>query len=451
MKDMQRELKPVVVRQAKRAGEVHRSAGVVHRRWSWAEPEVWTERMLAALEQGVKGGSWYSLMDKVASEKTLRAAFVRVKRNRGSAGVDHVTVKQFEKRKDENLAQLAERLRSGTYRPQAVRRHWIEKPGSREKRPLGIPTVQDRVVQTALRLVLEPIFERDFAANSYGFRPGRGCHDALHRVQQALDAGMVWVVDADFRQYFDSIPREELLQAVSTKVKDQTLLALLRAYLEQEVMEDLEIWTPTKGTPQGAVISPLLANIYLDPLDHQMADDGFQIVRYADDLVILCPSQEAAETALARLEQWAGKAGLALHPEKTRIVDATQRGGFDFLGYHFERGLRWPRQKSQMALKDRVRLYTRRANGHGLPQIIAKLNPILRGWFEFFKLGHWTILDQLDRWIRMRLRSVLRGHRGRKGRGRGRDHNRWPNAYFAEAGLFSLLQAQKSFSQSSKR
>lgn len=407
--------------------------------------------MLAALEQGVKGGSWYSLMDKVASEKTLRAAFVRVKRNRGSAGVDHVTVKQFEKRKDENLAQLAEKLRSGTYRPQAVRRHWIEKPGSREKRPLGIPTVQDRVVQTAMRLVFEPIFERDFAANSYGFRPGRGCHDALHRVQQALDTGMVWVVDADFRQYFDSIPREELLQAVSTKVKDQTLLALLRAYLEQEVMEDLEVWTPTKGTPQGAVISPLLANIYLDPLDHQMADDGFQIVRYADDLVILCPSQEAAETALARLEQWAGKAGLALHPEKTRIVDASQRGGFDFLGYHFERGLRWPRQKSQMALKDRVRLYTRRANGHGIPQIIAKLNPILRGWFEFFKLGHWNIFDKLDRWIRMRLRSILRKHNGRKGRGRGRDHNRWPNAYFAEAGLFSLLQAQKSFSQSSKR
>lgn len=264
----------------------------------WAAPEVWTERMLAALEQGVKGGRWYSLMDKVAAMPTLQSAFARVKKNRGSAGVDHVTVQQYERRLDENLNQLAEKLKSGCYRPQAIRRHWTEKPGSREKRPLGIPTVQDRVVQTAMRLVIEPIFERDFAANSYGFRPGRNCHAALQRVQQALDSGKVWVVDADFRQYFDSIPREELLIAVSAKVTDRTLLALLRAYLEQKVMEGLEEWNPVKGTPQGAVISPLLANIYLDPLDHQMADDGFQMVRYADDLVILCPSQEDAETAL---------------------------------------------------------------------------------------------------------------------------------------------------------
>lgn len=441
---MERETRPVVVHQAKRAGEAHR-------RWPWAEPAVWTERMLTALEKGVQGGRWYSLMDKVASEETLRAAFWRVRRNKGAAGVDHVTVKQYEKRLAENLGQLAAKLRSGTYRPQAIRRQWIEKPGSREKRPLGIPTVQDRVVQTAIRLVLEPIFERDFAANSYGFRPGRGCHDALHRMQEALDCGQVWVVDADFRQYFDSIPREELLAAVGAKVADRTLLTLLRAYLEQEVMEGLELWTPIKGTPQGAVISPLLANIYLDPLDHQMAEDGFRMVRYADDLVILCPSQEDAETALARLKQWTERAGLALHPEKTRIVNASERGGFDFLGFHLERGLRWPRQKSQKALKARIRLHTRRANGQGLPQIIAKLNPILRGWFEYFKLGLQNIFDTLDRWIRMRLRSVLRKHRGHKGRGRGHDHNRWPNVFFAKAGLFSLLQAQKSFSQSSPR
>ena len=417
----------------------------------WAEPEVWTERMLAALEQGVKGGSWYSLMDKVASAKTLRIAFDRVKKNRGSAGVDHVSVKQYERRLDENLNQLAERLRSGAYRPQAIRRHWIEKPGSREKRPLGIPTVQDRVVQTAMRFVLEPIFERDFAANSYGFRPGRNCHDALSRVQQALDSGKVWVVDADFRQYFDSIPREELLLAVSAKVTDRTLLTLLRAYLEQKVMEGLEEWSPVKGTPQGAVISPLLANIYLDPLDHQMADDGFQMVRYADDLVILCASREDAETALARLKQWTERVGLSLHPDKTRIVDASTRGGFDFLGYHFERGLRWPRQKSLKALKDRVRLLTRRANGCGLPQITAKLNPILRGWFEYFRLSYKTLFKELDGWIRMRLRSVQRKHEGRKGRGRGTDHNKLTNAYFAKLGLFSLLKARESLCQPSPR
>jgi RNA-directed DNA polymerase len=444
VKSKQRESTPVVVRKANRAGEAHS-------RWRWVEPEVWTDRMLAALEKGVKGGRWYSLMDKVASERTLRLAFLRVKKNRGSAGVDHISVEQYERRLEENLGQLAEKLRSGTYRPQAIRRHWIEKPGSREKRPLGIPTVQDRVVQTAMRLVLEPIFERDFAANSYGFRPGRSCHGALDQVQRALDSGKVWVVDADFEQYFDSIPREELLQAVSSKVTDQSLLALLRAYLEQKVMEGLEEWNPIKGTPQGAVISPLLANIYLDPLDHEMADEGFQMVRYADDLVILCSSQEAAETALGRLRQWAKRAGLSLHPEKTRIVDASQRGGFDFLGYHFERGWRWPRQKSLKAFKDRVRLLTRRANGCGLAQITAKLNPILRGWFEYFKLSYKTLFKELDGWIRMRLRSVQRKHEGRKGRGGGTDHNRLPNAFFAKLGLFSLLQARESFSQSSPR
>ena len=302
-----------------------------------------------------------------------------------------------------------------------------------------------------MRFVLEPIFERDFAANSYGFRPGRNCHDALSRVQQALDSGKVWVVDADFRQYFDSIPREELLLAVSAKVTDRTLLTLLRAYLEQKVMEGLEEWSPVKGTPQGAVISPLLANIYLDPLDHQMADDGFQMVRYADDLVILCASREDAETALARLKQWTERVGLSLHPDKTRIVDASTRGGFDFLGYHFERGLRWPRQKSLKALKDRVRLLTRRANGCGLPQITAKLNPILRGWFEYFRLSYKTLFKELDGWIRMRLRSVQRKHEGRKGRGRGTDHNKLTNAYFAKLGLFSLLKARESLCQPSPR
>ena len=407
--------------------------------------------MLTALESGVQGGRWYSLMDKLSSEKTLRSAFERVKKSRGSAGVDHVSVEQYERELDANLVHLSARLRDGSYRPQAIRRHWIEKPGSHDRRPLGIPTVQDRVVQTAMRFVLEPIFEQGFAANSYGFRPGRSSHGALHQVQQALDSGKVWVVDADFRQYFDSIPREELLKMVRAKVTDQTLLDLLRAYLEQKVMDGLAEWTPIQGTPQGAVISPLLANIYLDPLDHQMEDEGFLMVRYADDLVILCSGQEEAEAALRRLEEWSERAGLSLHPEKTRIVDASQRGGFDFLGYHFERGYRWPRRKSLQAFKDRVRLYTRRANGRGVSQITAKLNPLLRGWFGYFKLSHWTTFEPLDGWIRMRLRSVQRKHEGRKGRGRGTDHTRWSNAFFRDLGLFSLVQAHQSLGQSSCR
>jgi len=174
-----------------------------HDRWSWVEPLVWTPRMLAALEQGVKGGKWYSLMDKLYAEDTLRAAYEKVAANKGAAGVDHVTVEEFAGDLDGNMRRLSEGLRSGTYRPQAIRRHYIPKPGSHEKRPLGIPTVRDRVVQTALRMVLEPIFERDFAAQSYGFRPTRGCKDALRRVDELLKAGYAHIVDADLKSYLD--------------------------------------------------------------------------------------------------------------------------------------------------------------------------------------------------------------------------------------------------------
>jgi RNA-directed DNA polymerase len=191
-----------------------KQAGEIRGRWPWVEPAAWTERMLTALDEGVKGGKWFSLMDKVYSERNLRAAFTRVKANRGSAGVDHVTVASFEAHLDANVARLHRTLRDGTYRPQAIRRVWIPKPGRNEKRPLGIPTVRDRVVQTALRNVLEPIFERDFAEHSYGFRPGRGPKDALRRLDTLLRQGYVWVVDADLKSYFDTIPPERLMERV---------------------------------------------------------------------------------------------------------------------------------------------------------------------------------------------------------------------------------------------
>ena len=232
--------------------------------------------MLTALEQGVKGGKWYSLMDKVCALPNLRKAFARVKANGGAAGVDHVTVAEFERHLEANLEKLARALREGSYRPQAIRRHWIPKLGSKEKRPLGIPTVRDRVVQTALRAVLEPIFERDFAAQSYGFRPNRGCKDALRRVDTLLKAGYNWVVDADLKSYFDTIPHAALIDRVKEKVADGRVLELLEAFLTQKVMETAEGWTPEEGTPQGAVISPLLSNIYLDPLDQQMAEAGLR-------------------------------------------------------------------------------------------------------------------------------------------------------------------------------
>jgi RNA-directed DNA polymerase len=426
-------------------------AGEVRARWAWTEPRVWTERMLTALEEGVKGGVWFSLMDKVYAPRTLGAAWEHVKANDGAGGVDHVTVAMYERDLDRNLAQVSQQLRDGTYRPQPVRRTWIDKPGSREKRPLGIPTVRDRVVQTALRLVLEPIFERHFAAHSYGFRPGRGCKDALRRVDALLTAGYTWIVDVDVRRYFDSIPHQPLITQVRMQVADGRVLALVADFLTQGVMEGLQTWTPEEGTPQGAVVSPLLANIYLDPLDHAMATAGYEMVRYADDFVVLCRTEAEAQQALARITTWTQAAGLTVHPQKTRLVDVTQPGGFDFLGYHFERGTQAPRAKSLAKLKDRVRAKTRRTQGESLAVIIDDVNRTLRGWFEYFKHSRRATFPWLDGWIRMRLRSVLRRRAGRRGRGRGTDHQRWPNAYFAERGLFDLTTAHDLACQSARR
>ena len=445
MKDGHTEARPVTVPNgARRAGEIRD-------RWSWVEPNVWTDRMLAALEKGVKGGKWHSLIDKVYSIKNLRAAFDRVKANRGNAGVDRQTIAMFEARLEANLDHLSGALRDGTYKPQQVKRVWIPKPGRKEKRPLGIPTVRDRVAQTALRSVLEPIFERDFARRSYGFRPGRGCKDALRRVDALLKQGYHFVVDADLKSYFDTIEHEHLMDRLRTKVSDSAILALVDAYLTQGILDSAQSWTPDRGTPQGAVVSPLLSNIYLDPLDHLMASAGFQMVRYADDFVILCRSEADAVRALACVRQWTDSVGLTLHPEKTRIVDAAVAGGFDFLGYHFERGYRWPRKKSLKQLKDTLRSLTKRTNGRSLRVTIWLVNRTLVGWFAYFKHSHYTTFVPLDKWLRMRLRSILRRRRGGRGRGRGNDHHRWTNAFFAELGLFSLSAAHALACQSSRR
>jgi RNA-directed DNA polymerase len=425
-------------------------AGEILLRWGWVESTVWTERMLTALEQGVKGGKWFSLIDKVHPERTLLAAFSQVAANKGAAGVDHVTVKMFDERLEENLKILSEELRSGHYRPQQIRRHYIPKPGSKEKRPLGIPTVRDRVVQTAALMSLEPIFERDFAEHSYGFRPGRGCKDALRRVDQLLKEGYTYIVDADLKSYFDTIPHDRLLALVAQKVSDGRVLSLIESFLKQGVLDGLREWTPEEGSPQGGCISPLLSNVYLNPLDHLMAEQGFEMVRYADDFVILCRSPEDAARALAVVQQWTTEADLTLHPDKTKIVDA-QETSFDFLGYRFERGRRYPRPKSLQKLKDAIRAKTKRTSGESLPKIINDLTPRLRGWFEYFKHSHRYTFRNLDGWIRMRLRSILRKRLGKQGRGRGSDHHRWPNKFFAERGLYSLKAAHALACQSSSR
>lgn len=422
-----------------------KQGGEADRRPAGAEPGVWSERMLAALARGVKGNQWFSLIDKVYADRTLELAWAKVRANAGGSGVDRITVARFAQDCPRGLLDLKEQLRTASYQPRPVKRVWIPKPGTNQKRPLGIPTVRDRIVQTALRLVLEPIFEHGFAEHSYGFRPGRGCKDALRRVQALLDEGRTWIVDADLKGYFDTIPKDRLMGRVRERIADGRVLGLIQGYLDQEVMEELTRHEPTdRGTPQGAVISPLLANIYLDPFDHLMAAEGFQLVRYADDFVVMCRSREEAQRALARVQTWVGENGLTLHPEKTRLVDLDEPGGFDFLGYHFERGRRWPRRKAMNQLREKIRSLTPRTSGVSLEETVAHLNEVLRGWFGYFQHSRHLVFPSVDAYVRGRLRSILRKRVGRKGRARGHDHQRWRNRYFDELGLFSLARAHAS-------
>lgn len=414
----------------------------------WANRLVWTERMLTTLETGVRGGKWHTLIDKVYSKENLYLAGERVIGNDGAAGIDHQSVADFERQRPDELARLRTALQGNTYRPQAVRRVWIDKPGSKEKRPLGVPTVRDRVVQTAVLNVIEPIFDITFYEHSYGFRRGRGCHHALERVEALLNQGYVYVVDADLKSYFDTISKSRLMARVSEKISDSRILGLIEMFLEQGVMDGLREWTPETGTPQGAVLSPLLANIFLNPLDHLVAESGFALVRYADDFVILCQTREDAARALALVQSWVNDNELTLHPTKTKIVDArTER--FDFLGYRFRGNLRLPRDKSLKKFKDSVRAKTKRNNGECMPSICKKLSQQLRGWFNYFRHCHPYVFLDLDKWTRGRLRSILRRRRGGRGRGRGKDHQRWPNAHFDELGLYSLSLAHTRFVQSS--
>jgi len=394
------------------------------------------------------------LFDKVFAERNLLAALQQVVRNDGAPGVDHVTVREFARRLPDSLWEVSDQLRAGKYQPQAIRRTQIAKPGSREKRPLGIPTVRDRVVQKAIVHVIEPIFERDFAAESYGFRPGRSCRDALRRVDELLQAGYTHVVDADLKSYFDSIPHDRLMNRLKEKIADGQVLSLIERFLKARIMDGLSSWTPEQGAPQGAVLSPLLSNVYLDPLDHLMAREGFQMVRYADDFVILCRNADEAQRALSLVEAWVADNGLALHPTKTRIADA-RRDGFDLLGYHFHgtrRGIRhWVRPKSIRKLKTTLRTKTPRKSGQSLPCIIAGVNRVLQGWFAYFKHSRPFVFAPVDRWVRQRLRAILRKRRKRRGPAKGWDFHRWPNAFFAAQGLYSLVAAHASARQSSRR
>ncbi len=382
---------------------------------TWLDRSIWSERMLAALDNGVKGSKWFSLIDKVYRPQTLQEAWQRVRRNRGAAGVDGQSIARFAVREAEYLDELAQALKDGSYRAQAVRRVEIPK-GQGKMRPLGIPTVKDRIVQMAVKQVIEPIFEHEFEPMSYGFRPGRGSKDALREVDALIKAGYTHVVDADLAAYFDSIPQQRLMERIEERISDGRLLALIGQWLEQGIVKDASRWQATSGTPQGAVISPLLANIYLHPLDQRMTQGGYRMVRYADDFVVLCQSADQAQQALLEVRAWVHAHGLTLHPDKTHVGDCSQVGqGFEFLGYRFEAGDRWIRKKSLRSLKDKIRFKTRRHRGDSMACIIADLNPVLRGWYGYFQHA---------------------------------DHRRWPNAYFAAEGLFTMKTAWQSASPS---
>jgi RNA-directed DNA polymerase len=409
----------------------------------WVERCVWTDAMLSRLASGEPSEQvWFRLWDKVYAPANLQCAFEKVRSNGGSAGVDEQSLAQFTRQAQRELGLLQEQLRSGTYRPQPARRVWIPKPGSAEKRPLGIPAVRDRVVQGTLRHVLEPIFETEFAEQSYGFRPGRGAKDALRRVDALLKAGRVHVVDADLKSYFDTIPHDRLMALLRRRVADGRVLALVESFLGAGVMEESRGWQASeRGTPQGGVISPLLANIYLNPLDHLMARRGWEMVRYADDFVILCGTRAEAEEALAAVRAWVSEAGLQLHPEKTRITDASQKGGgFDFLGYHFERGHRWPREKSLRQFKEKLKQHTRRNQGRSWKEIVEGVNRSLRGWLEYYQHSVANVFAPLDGFVRRRLRSLLEKRRGRTRHGTGSSQLKWNNDWLARHGLLSLKE-----------
>jgi RNA-directed DNA polymerase len=412
-------------------------------KYGWVEAGIWTDRMLIALENGVKGNKWYSLMDKVYNFETLWIAWTKVRKNRGAAGIDQISIERFSNEAIKYICEMEESLKTGMYKPNYVKRVQIPK-GNGKARPLGIPTVKDRIVQTAIKMVLEPIWEKEFYCESYGFRPNKSAHQAIIEVDRFVKLGYTHIVDADILEYFDNIPHDLLIGKIKDKIADGKLLAVIKLFLKQGIMEGTNKWKPTQGTPQGAVLSPLLSNIYLHSLDQDMIKAGFKMIRYADDFVVLCKTKEQAIVALSLIQTWVKENKLQLHPEKTQIGNCMiQKQSFEFLGYKFENGYRFVRKKSYCRLKDKIRELTKRANGYSLEKNIKRLNRILVGWFNYFKLAQGQIFRDTDRMIRRRLRAILRKRERRPGMGKTLDdHKKWENIFFAEQGLFILKEAK---------
>ncbi|MBI5133708.1 MAG: group II intron reverse transcriptase/maturase [Thaumarchaeota archaeon] len=355
----------------------------------------------------MKKRKWYSLIDKIWSLSNLEDAFSKVKENRGAGGIDGVSITQFEAQKQQNLLEIQRLLRSKQYKVIPVRRVEIPKPDG-NYRPLGIPTVRDRVVQQATLNKLDPIFETKFLDCSYGFRKGRNAHQAVVKVEQYRDEGCEWVVEADIDSFFDSVDHELLIDQVAEEISDGSVLRLIRSWLEAGAFKGIELIETNIGTPQGGVISPLLANIYLHPFDVQMTALGFKLVRYADDFVIMCKTEEEANRALKTVKQILAEMKLRVKVSKTRIVQSSKEEGTEFLGFKIFKEHKVPRKGAVMKFKDKVRAITRRQQPTNVKQVIRRLNPVIRGWGNYFKIANVNWLFKgLDSWIRMRLRSFI--------------------------------------------
>lgn len=425
--------------------EEERARGVRRIKWEWVEASIWTDAMLTALENGVKGNKWFSLIDKAYRNRTLETAWLKVRANQGSAGVDKITINMFEKQQVKYLKEIEHELKTGTYIPKAVKRVYIPK-GKGKMRPLGIPSVKDRIAQQAIKMVIEPIFEKEFLDMSYGFRPKRGAQMAIEEVTRLIKEGYTWVVDADLQAYFDTIPHDKLMAKVENRISDGRIIKMLDMWLKQEIMDECKSWVPTQGSPQGAVISPLLSNVYLHDLDLAVTNAGYKMIRYADDFVILTKSQEEAGSALRVVQAWVAEHGLTLHPEKTHLGNCMVAGeGFEFLGYRFEAGTSWVRQKSIQKFRDRIRQETKRNCGKALTDVISQLNPILRGWCNYFKNVTKYTLETFDSFVRRRLRAIIQRQNKKGSFGAGLCNFKIPNKFFADNGLISMENIQRQY------
>ncbi|MGG1520031.1 group II intron reverse transcriptase/maturase [Paenibacillus oryzisoli] len=350
---------------------------------------------------------YYSLIDKVYQMNNLNEAWLLVKKNQGSGGVDGVSIAMFEKSIAINLKEIQRLLQQDRYKPDPVRRHFIEKENGK-LRPLGIPTIRDRVCQQAVRQIIEPIFEQDFYYYSFGFRPGYSAHQAINTIRRARRGGYDYVVDLDIMSFFDEIPHELLMEKVRERITDGKVLKLIRGWLTAGVMEDDQFHETVVGSAQGGVISPLLANLYLNHFDWGMKEKGFAVVRYADDAVILCQTKEQAEEAYKAAKFiLEGELQLRMHPEKTKVVHFDE--GFRFLGFDFwKKYLILPDEKVKK-YKDRIRKITRRQQGGNLEGMMKKLNEVSRGFGNYFGIGNVKKkFQRLDEWTRMRVRAFLR-------------------------------------------